>query len=909
MAALTNRIATVFLFLALCAGAISARATAVVTLTTSPNIVSNTYNGVITLQINGLTNGVTNVVVQKYLDVNTNGVIDSGDLLVQQFRLAVGQANVFTNLATMTPVTVTNFMPGDTSSATDQITVPLNFQNGDFAQSLVGQYLYKVSSPVSPAGFSPVTNLFVVTNSFFSSAVTGAVENATSFTNIPNAIVLLCLNQNGPLVVQAGTVANAAGTFSLRAPPGNYFMAAAKSNFVEDAANSGLPLLQAKTTTNGTVDLNSANTNITGRVIDAANSNGLAGVSGIAASTNGLLSLYFTDTNGNFYAPVTESNFWGAPVNAFAAAFQGCLTWQTNVLLNVSNKTVSLTNTLPAVTAIFYGVVSNSSAVPMPGVYVYAADNANHQSVGMTDSHGKYVVGVSAGTNTWQLSILWPDNPGLTNTSYVFGPGYVQTNGIQIGQAIQQSFSVVYAPYTIGGTVADLDGNPIAGVEMFATNASDQAFSTFTASDGTYLLNVIQGTWTVGINPVSLENLGYTNVPANQPVTITESDVGGVNFSVVVCGEIEILTTNLPDAMAGQYYDATILAQGCQDITNWAPAYGITLTSIYDHTNVTYPAGTAIYLDTQLIGFLETPFSFGNATGNPDHSYFINCSGTTSNPYGAVLDFANLSATVDVTGPINSSSNTTISLDGVNWTATPTTTTTTTNGTTAYSTTLTLAEYPGNPISPGNGYAVNVGDKMTLPSGTSSNRVASVLGAFHSIGVFGNSMIAASSIPYTNQDNSAVWIGTNKAEYYISAYGPQSTNMDGLSVYPNGSFSAALSGTPISTNSGTFNFSVMAEDTGFNVTVQPLSIYVYPQTGFTGPSSAQAGMLQSSNTFQMQVSGVVVGLNYTVLMSTNLTSTNWVSIYTTNAPNTAAFLVPDTSATDSARFYRLQISQ
>jgi hypothetical protein len=59
----------------------------------------------------------------------------------------------------------------------------------------------------------------------------------------------------------------------------------------------------------------------------------------------------------------------------------------------------------------------------------------------------------------------------------------------------------------------------------------------------------------------------------------------------------------------------------------------------------------------------------------------------------------------------------------------------------------------------------------------------------------------------------------------------------------------------------------------------------------------------------MQVSGVGAGLNDTVLMSTNLTSTNWVPIYTTNAPNTAAFLVPDTSATDSARFYRLQISQ
>ncbi|HSY42645.1 MAG TPA: hypothetical protein VK811_01965, partial [Candidatus Acidoferrum sp.] len=77
----------------LCAGATAARATsAVITFTNFPSTVSNTYNGIITLEINGLTNGVTNVVVQKFLDANTNGFIDAGDLLVQQFQLAVGQA-------------------------------------------------------------------------------------------------------------------------------------------------------------------------------------------------------------------------------------------------------------------------------------------------------------------------------------------------------------------------------------------------------------------------------------------------------------------------------------------------------------------------------------------------------------------------------------------------------------------------------------------------------------------------------------------------------------------------------------------------------------------------------------------------------------------------------------------------
>jgi hypothetical protein len=61
---------------------------AAVTFTNTPTAVSNTYSGTITLQIAGLTNRT--VVVQKYLDLNTNGIIDSGDWLVQQFILQDG---------------------------------------------------------------------------------------------------------------------------------------------------------------------------------------------------------------------------------------------------------------------------------------------------------------------------------------------------------------------------------------------------------------------------------------------------------------------------------------------------------------------------------------------------------------------------------------------------------------------------------------------------------------------------------------------------------------------------------------------------------------------------------------------------------------------------------------------------
>src|SRR5665213_1521088 len=107
-----------------------------VAFTVAPTTVSNTYTGVITLQATGLTTGDT-VVVQKFLDLNANGVIDPTDLLLQQFTLTDGKAGMVVG-------NVTNLnVPGDTDAIAGQITAPLYFQNGDWAQNIAGTYLYK----------------------------------------------------------------------------------------------------------------------------------------------------------------------------------------------------------------------------------------------------------------------------------------------------------------------------------------------------------------------------------------------------------------------------------------------------------------------------------------------------------------------------------------------------------------------------------------------------------------------------------------------------------------------------------------------------------------------------------------------------------------------------------------------
>jgi hypothetical protein len=927
----------VIVFALLAGAAVSLRAAdAVITFTNIPSVVSNTYDGVITLQINGLTNGVTNVLVQKFLDVNTNGIIDSRDLLVQQFQLTAGGASVFTNAATSAPVTVTNFLPGDMIPAGGQIVAPLNFQNGDFAQTLAAHYLYKISSPSGQ--FSPVTNLFVVTNSFYSSWVTGNVQNASflvSPTNIPNAIVLLCDAQSGSLVVQAGTVADNNGNYYLRAPPGSYFLAAAKSNFVADISSSGI-ILSTNQTNSFPINLTPASTNLPGKIVDAASvSTGLSGLSGMLVSSNDLLSFYFTDTNGNFSAPIIGTNLWQSQVNPFAAAFKGYLTYQGYPFLNITNKVIGITNAFSRATAIFYGVVSNSQAVPLPGVYVYASDNAGHQSFAMSDQNGNYVI--LAGTNQWSLSILATNNPGLTNAS-VFSPGYIQATITNVDQAIQQNFTVANAPFNISGTVEDIDGNPIGGIEVYAISTNTptyQAFSVYTAANGTYSLNVSPDTtWIVGVNSNSLASLGYTNVPATQSVSVSDASIGGINFSILICGEIQVLTTNLPNATLGSYYETNLQAESCHAVTNWSTAYGITLTSLYQRGTNTFPPDTAIYSNSKLIGYTETYFSLGivivDGLGTP---FTTNCTYANLNGSGnQTIVFNDISATINVSGPIYSTNGIPIQFDGsgLTWTAQPST-----QNTTNYTTVLSLSQLSmtlngQNPQA----YTVKSGTLMTGASG-SSNTVARALGRLSPL-YPGNSLNLASSFPYASSNNAVVWAlnkqGTN--QYLISANGSQQTNLPpGLVLYPDGT----LAGTPtnifttnvityypphpkprIVTNTvvlgtnGTYTFTVAAMDSASDVAVQQLSLILgslaVPAT-ITTPSDSQAGaLLLSSNIFPLQINNIQAGQNYTVLMSTNLLSGSWVPIYSTNAPDTNALLIPDPNATDPARFYRILIS-
>src|SRR5665213_2083011 len=547
---------------------------AAVTFTNTPSAVSNTYSGLITLSIGGLTNTET-VVVQKFLDANTNGVIDGNDLLVQQFTLTDGMNFVIGG--------VTNFnVPEDLNATTGAITAMLNFQNGDFVQNIIGHYFYKLSSPVEH--FAPITNSFSVTNFPFAQKFTGNVVSNSSSTTLPNAVVLLFPpprpGKNGPGGNPvAGVVANSAGAYTVQAPPGTYTLVALTTNYVGNFKKAPVLTLGSGQTINTNLSATNATASITGKIVDAANNAiGLPGVFLPLQSTNGLLAFSYSDTNGNFTARVTAGQ-WSLGSDDSGLIIHGYVGWNNNT--NVNSGATGVTLAYAKANALFYGSVKDNLGNPLAGIDVNAYDNNNYlyQTDGYTDANGNYVVGVLGGLGSndpWWIGISSDSSPA----NYIFSqPAFDQNGGtnISVGQAVLANFTAILATnYIIGNVKANGTNIVSVGVNANAT-INNANFSQYVDTDanGNYSLTVASGTWSISVNcnggSDSLDNIlgsGTYQCPDNQTAVINNNNATN-NFNVQPCGGVQIFTTNLPDGQVGVFYGQTLQGSTCSGQLNW----------------------------------------------------------------------------------------------------------------------------------------------------------------------------------------------------------------------------------------------------------------------------------------------------------------------------------------------------
>ena len=844
---------------------------AAVGLTLNPPSVSNTYSGTITLQVTGLTSGET-VVVQKFLDANTNGVIDGADLLMQQFNLTDGQASVIGGVTNLN-------IPGDTGTTAGQITAQLNIQNGDL--TFVGSYAYKVSSPTG--NFPPITNLFTVTAVPYPQSFTGNVVN--SGTNVPNAVVILFQPESGggggnP---QGGAVANNSGSYTIKAAPGNYQLVAFKSNYVGDLSGAPSLTLGSGATISTNLTLINSTRSISGKIVDAVNSSiGLPGLLVPVTSANGLLAVGFTDSNGNFTVPVTAS-YWKIERDESALGFYGYLSARNKTSVDTSAGSVAgVTIALPKATALFYGSVKDNLNQPLAGVELFSEDNNNQYEGGAaTDQNGNYFAGALGG-GTWRMQIDNNQNASLAN--YIFSQPLFNQNGgtnLSVGQAVQVNFTAILGTNHITGHVQDSDGIPILGLQVHGSasiNGATYQAQAYTDSSGNYSMNVPNGNWGVsvccGCNDCNdcLSSSAY-QCPNSQNVNIANNN-GTVNFTVQICNGVQITTASpLPDGQVGYSYYTQFQAASCNNNFYWLvndPANlppGLNLDSGGAFNGTPTASGTFNFSVHVLDGN-------GNST-DQSFSLFINSTPlqvtTTSLPGGTNGAF--YSQQLNASGgqqpyswslaPYSGSlpPNLTLANNGV------LSGTLATSGTFYFYARVTDAAAPPTTADSSSPLQLSIANQplqiasVSLPSGTVGATYSAQLVATGGQPPYGWSLAAG------------------------SASLPQNLTL---------SSGGGISGTP--TTNGTFNFIVRATDAGSTSKTKPLSLIINPQPVLGSPNWL-------TNRFQIRLTGVT-GQNYTVQMSTNASSTSWTTLFITNNATTNSFLVADPNATNNQRFYR-----
>ncbi len=481
------------------------------TLTVTPSAVSNSYTGFITLNIGGLTNG-QQVKVQTYLDLNSNGVIEANDPLVDVFNITDGGASV---IGGVTNVSV----PYDSNPASGAITTTLSFALP--LESIVGQRIYRVISNPSGA-FTPVTAVLNITNAAVGQSVSGIVYS-NGVTPMPGALVaaLTLTNQN----YVSGVIADASGHYFLTLNPGTYVILPVLPGFYTDqnlspevTLTNGMSVTNDLSLTNGTVS-------ISGSVYDEGNSNTLGGVF-LQAQSGSLFAVTFSDTNGN-YAFEATSNNWKIKLSDERLGQRAYLTLQGNALIaaagsgNVTNANIGLYrgNTL------FYGQVT-ISGTPVPNVPVGCNDEVPiFSGKGYTDANGNYGVVALVNTNVLDPSDAWFCAPDTGNSIYTFLSNYIfnQVDNVSFtnNQSYLQNFTGLPVTATISGQVVNNQGVPISGLSVGANTTIDgNNYTTAyvnTDTNGDFSFGAANGEWDVNVNCCGnggLDNYGYYD-PAN----------------------------------------------------------------------------------------------------------------------------------------------------------------------------------------------------------------------------------------------------------------------------------------------------------------------------------------------------------------------------------------------------------
>ncbi|MBI3882296.1 MAG: carboxypeptidase regulatory-like domain-containing protein [Verrucomicrobia bacterium] len=619
------------------------RVGAAATFTVTPSIVSNDYTGLITFQMNGLTN-TERVLVEQFFDFNSNNVVDAGDLRVRAFRPRDGSAFAFGGV---TNINVLKDRDGATNGA---ITAYYQFPFSPELARGNGRYVFRFSSPSTTSGSSNVP--FTIASPPYTQMVTGAVKSGV--TPLANALVaLLMQDSSGNQQFIAGTAANASGNFALKAPVGNYQMIAVQSGYVADFATLPQVALTTNSTIPANVDLTLATRTLAGSLVDSTNTalTVEAGTQMFVQSSNNLFTIGFTDTNGNFSVPVT-ADFWKVEVSDKTAASFGDLVPQNKTKFNtVTNSVTNANVALERSTALIYGTVKDSLGVPIPGLVMFASDTTNNgfETSGFTDSNGVFSLAAVAGN--WFMQV---DNSSPQTTNYAFTS--TDTLTLVDGQAAQVNIVGTLATARFRGQFLDNNGVPLGSYNLYAYDATGSNASNpraTTDSNGNFDMPMFGGSWQIQLGGFSGDGQGQSLIFPDLVINITN----GVNrtnniIAQLVTGQISgfVHNTNgsgIPNANVNATATNNSITYNVGSQTDGSGNY---VFNVFNAAwNVGLDGGTLNNLGYNQVNNTNVPVPPTNATANFIVTPIAPPSITTTNPLpgGAVGVFysVNLNAT------------------------------------------------------------------------------------------------------------------------------------------------------------------------------------------------------------------------------------------------------------------------
>lgn len=507
----------------------SVSAASAVTIGVSPNYTSNTFGGMLTVNIADLTNGET-VVLERRLDANWDGASDAKDPLTLRVVLTDGQ------VATIGGVTNLN-VPGDLNPLGGEITVRLNLYAPYLDQAIGPAHYWRVSSPTGR--FAPAQASCMFTNAPFAQSVQGVVR--CSGTNVVGSMVV-ALNVLADVSIAGAVVGSWTGNYTLRLPPGTYALVAARPGYVTDMAAAPVITLGPGQTITTNLNLLPATRTISGRLLDAADTNVvLPGVLIQADSATGRFAPAWTETNGQFTLAVTEDAWQLEPAGEDLAR-HGYLypeSQRERVFLTTTGDVSGIVLTAVRANALIYGKATNQTNAPLAGLRL----RVHGQSGGewfetadtVADDQGNFsaaiVGGANSGDNWWNFMADPILNPGASNqvmSGFLFGVP------VLAGQALRQDVHALFATNRITGQVRSVGGQPVPGIGVFGwaslggTTWYGSGF--MTDLDGSFSMNVAGSPWMVALACDDLMDMGFNCAPAKLVTLPPVNPV--VNFTV-----------------------------------------------------------------------------------------------------------------------------------------------------------------------------------------------------------------------------------------------------------------------------------------------------------------------------------------------------------------------------------------